>query len=257
VNPDYLRGHRAHDVEGLLARWRNVATKAGLRWEELQPGLPLLRSAGAWNEETAVYLSAGIHGDEPAGTEGLITWAESRIEWLRQGSCFIVPCFNPDGLQANTRRTADGFDLNREFHHARHPLIAAWREAVDGLKFRLALCLHEDYDATGTYLYELGEGESSIGGACLDACAEFIPREAREEVEGWAMDRGLLYHGGDLEELLGEMEEGLPEAIYLRVHHAPAVITFETPSEFGLDARVAAQVRCIDAALAACGLALR
>lgn len=254
MNPEYLGKHRAHDVEFLLARWTEVSRRAGLRLEELQPGVPILRTAGPWMEEAAVYLSAGIHGDEPAGTEGLVTWAESSIDWLRAASCVIVPCFNPEGLQGNSRRDGKGIDLNREFHHARHPLIAAWRDAVEGLKFRLALCLHEDYDATGTYLYELGTGEHSIGGACLDACAALIPREMRAEVEGRSMDRGLLFHGEDLAELLEEMGEGLPEAIYLRVHHAPSVITFETPSEYGLDVRVAAQVRCIETALKSAGL---
>jgi len=254
VNPDYLRRHRAHDVEALLGRWEEVARQAGLEWVELRPGVPLLRSAGDWKAERAIYLSAGMHGDEPAATEGLIAWAESRIEQLREGSCMIVPCFNPDGLRSNTRHTVDGIDLNREFHQARHPLIAAWRAQIEGLQFRIALCLHEDYDATGTYLYELGTGENSIGGECLDACSEFIPREAREEVEGRVMDRGLLFHGEDLRELLEEMEEGLPEAIYLRVHHAPAVLTFETPSEFALDQRVTAQVRFVEAALQRCGL---
>ena len=133
-------------------------------------------------------------------------------------------------------------------------MIAAWREHVAGLRFRLAMCLHEDYDATGTYLYELGEGENSIGGACLDACAEFIPREEREEVEGRIMERGLLFHGEDLADLVAEMDEGLPEAIYLRAHLAASAITFETPSEYGLDLRVAAQVRCIEAALGQIGL---
>ena len=254
MNSDYLRRHRAHDVEALLERWVAVARGAGLDMVELRPGVPYLRTRGPWCEERAVYLSAGIHGDEPAGTEGLIGWAESRIDWLRSASCLIIPCFNPDGLRQNTRRDATGTDLNREFHHTRNPLISAWRERMEGMRFRLALCLHEDYDATGTYLYELGEVGESIGNECLDACAEFIPRESRAEVEGMAMDRGLLFHGGDLLELLEEMDEGLPEAIYLRVHHAVTALTFETPSEFGLDLRVAAQVRCIEAALRLTGL---
>jgi len=254
VNPGYLRKHRSHDFEALLERWVELSRGVGLDLLEMRPGLPVLRSPGPWDAERAVYLSAGIHGDEPAGTEGLITWAESRKDWLGTATCLIVPCFNPDGLRNNTRRTAEGVDLNREFHHARHPLIAAWRERVEGLQFRIALCLHEDYDATGTYLYELGDGDHSIGGDCLDACATFIPREARDEVEGRAMDRGLLFHGEDLHDLMAEMDDGLPEAIYLRAHHAPRVITFETPSEFGLDLRVAAQVCCIDRALKLSGL---
>jgi hypothetical protein len=254
VNRDYLARHRAHDVEALLGRWGAVAIEADLSWEELLPGVPFLRTKGEWHPERAFYISAGIHGDEPAGTEGLITWAEGQIDWLREGSVVLVPCFNPEGIQRNHRLDAAGYDLNREFHGDRHPLIATWKEHVAGLRFRLAMCLHEDYDATGTYLYELGEGENSIGGACLDACAEFIPREEREEVEGRIMDRGLLFHGEDFADLVAEMDEGLPEAIYLRAHHAASVLTFETPSEYGLDMRVAAQVRCIEAALGQIGL---
>jgi len=251
---DYLATHRAHDVGFLLQRWEAVA--AALDWEgtELRPGVPAYRTRGPWAEEGALYLSAGIHGDEPAGTEGLIAWAERSVPWLRDRPCAIVPCFNPHGLLENTRRDQDGVDLNREFHGEGHPLILAWKRWLGLRRFRLALCLHEDYDATGTYVYELGEGGIPIGARCLDAGAEWIPRETRAEIEGREMERGHLFLGGPVDELLAEMSGGLPEAIYLRDRHASCVLTFETPSEFALDRRVAAQVRCIEAAVHHAGL---
>jgi hypothetical protein len=255
VGDDYLVTHRAHDVAGLLARWERVAAVLGWDRCELQAGVPAYRSRVPWREDRALYLSAGIHGDEPAGTEGLIVWAERSVGWLREQPCCVVPCFNPHGLRENTRGDEQGTDLNRQFHGEGHPLIGAWKAWLGSRRFRLALCLHEDYDATGTYVYELGEAERPIGGICLDAAAGWIPRERRAEIDGREMSGGHLFRSGDIADLLEEMEAGLPEAIYLRSKHAPLVLTFETPSEFALDRRVAAQVRCIEAAVANSGLA--
>jgi len=42
---------------------------------------------------------------------------------------------------------------------------------------------------------------------------------------------------------------GLPEAVYLHLHHAKRVFTIETPSEFALDDRVHAHVAMIEQCL--------
>src|SRR4051812_11923904 len=109
--------HRAHDYPHLVARWRAVCRAAGMRWRTFaRAGKYALHYVETPAPGPAVYVSAGIHGDEPAGPEALITWAEADPARLRRHALLIFPCLNPWGLVNNIRRDEDGLDLNRCFH---------------------------------------------------------------------------------------------------------------------------------------------
>lgn len=74
--------HRSHDYALLLRGWRAVARASGLRIQTfaLAGKLPIyfLRTA-AMSDPRAIYLSAGIHGDEPAGpASGASSFCEKR-----------------------------------------------------------------------------------------------------------------------------------------------------------------------------------
>ncbi len=81
-----------------------MARRAGLLMRRFATGpefnLYCVRSKRLPREGT-IYISAGIHGDEPAGTEALITWAEENTRLLRRRPFFLVPCINPWGLVNN------------------------------------------------------------------------------------------------------------------------------------------------------------
>lgn len=254
----FLLQHSAHDPKQLIERWRAVVDQAGLTMKPVteQFGQEIfgIRSESPPNSEVGLYLSAGVHGDEPGGSEGLIAWAESNVDFLRATPCVILPCFNPSGILMNTRCDAAGVDLNRKFDDPSHPLIGAWRSFLGDARFRLALCLHEDYDAHGIYVYELGVPGLEAGEACLASCETIIPREPDLDIEGRPAANAIVRRSEDFDRLAAEMDEGLPEAIYLRMHHAAISLTFETPSEYSLFTRVRAHVRCIDAALATAGI---
>lgn len=241
-----MLSHRAHDYPFLIKRWRAVARAAGLRLETLaldgvvrvfflkSPSLAL---------QGGIYLSAGIHGDEPAGTEALIAWAEANLTRLRQLPLLLFPCLNPWGLVNNMRADAHGADLNRLFHLNSNPIVAAMRRFVAPYHFDLALMLHEDFDAQGLYLYEVQQAKDFWGEALLDAARPHIPIEGRAKVDGKKAAAGLIrrkVRAGMFDEM------GYPEAIWLHLKHAARSLTLETPSEFGLDQRVRAQVAVID-----------
>src|SRR3569623_1605664 len=59
-----------------------------------------------------LYLSAGIHGDEPSGPLALLELLKAN-NWPL-ANLWIVPCLNPTGFRLNQRENAEGFDLNRE-----------------------------------------------------------------------------------------------------------------------------------------------
>ncbi|MEI7423161.1 MAG: M14 family metallocarboxypeptidase [Prolixibacteraceae bacterium] len=71
-------------------------------------------------EKLRVWLQGGIHGNEPAGTEGLFMIINHLLETpegallLKKLDIAMLPVANVDGYIAQKRTSADGFDLNRD-----------------------------------------------------------------------------------------------------------------------------------------------
>lgn len=245
-----LRGGTArsgHDVPFLVEQWRALAEARDWSCTVLieADGFPVLaieNEASQARKGGGLYVSAGVHGDECAPPWALLEWAEA-IEENGETPLLLLPCLNPGGVRDNTRTTPGGVDLNRGFQDGSIPLVGAWHSFLDGRCFDRAINLHEDYDATGIYLYELARS-ASIGHDLLAACEEGIPREAADEVDGSEFENGLLRRDVDEESLRQVVEEdlegGWPEAIWLYLEHAKDSFTFETPSEMELARRIAA-----------------
>lgn len=243
---NYLHRHRCHDVPHLLKRWRAVARAARLTVQEIHVsgGFPVLYIYHAAATEPLLYLSAGVHGDEPAPVSALLEWAEENTALLRTLPVALFPLFNPAGLAANTRTDHRHIDLNRRFHDSSLPHIKAWWRCVEPLRIRLALCLHEDYDARGLYCYELPAARAPLlADSFLNAGAHAIPRDPRRTIDGRRAAHGII-----MRRRMPHLP-GLPEAIALWMHGAHT-LTFETPSEFSLPDRVAAHRAFIETAVA-------
>jgi hypothetical protein len=241
---DFLTTHCAHEPSALIARWRDVASAAGLSIsvfaESDDHELFVLRSEAPPTDAPRVYLSTGVHGDEPGAALGLLHWAEVNVGTLRELDVLIFPLHNPVGLQDNTRLDGTGRDLNRMFH-SDEPPFPEWRREVGEERFDLSICLHEDYDGRGCYIYELGLG--GLAERLLEAGAEFIPPDSRSQIDISEAVNGVVRHG-DLQR--DELPlEGLPEAIWLYFERCPVSLTLETPSEFSLWSRIHAHAAMI------------
>lgn len=237
----YLRTQRSHDVPYLVRRWNAVARKAKLQMTVLsqEEGYPVIALSGdGTREQPGVYLSAGIHGDEPAAVLGLLEWCEARVQFLQSVPVVLLPILNPWGLVNNVRLDHRGRDLNRAFDGRKGP-IGALRTFLRNRRFAVAASLHEDYDAHGIYVYEIGPRGYSIADDLLKATEAEIPRH-EGSVEGRRTQQGVLRRSQGLRKIAREIE-GMPESIYLHLHHAEIALTFETPSEFSLWRRVRAQ----------------
>jgi hypothetical protein len=238
--------HRVHDYRHLIARWRSVARAAGLRLRPLasEGGFelfyiqtpPLAGKAG-------LYLSAGIHGDEPAAPEALFCWAKKNAARLAAMPLLIFPCLNPWGLRMNVRTDSRGRDLNRLFHHGRHPVVAAVRKVTRPHRFQIALAMHEDYDAQGVYLYEVQRGRRGFGEALLDCSVRILPVDPRRKIDISIANNGLIRRRISAKRFEAM---GHPEAIWLHLFHSENTFTFETPSEAALELRVRAHMAVLD-----------
>ncbi len=194
-----------------------------------------------------VYVSAGIHGDEPAGPLAMLR--------LMQDGCLdadtrwtLCPAINPTGLAAGTRDTAAGIDLNRDYLRRQSPEVQAhanWLERRDAPN--LFLSLHEDWETSGFYFYEINQCEED-------------PERARsilQSVSPWFPAQGGIIDGHDVREpgwifhaAEPDLPDGWPEAIFMaKQRRCMLSFTFETPSQTKLDDRVAAHVAAVKAAL--------
>jgi hypothetical protein len=238
--------HRAHDYRFLIARWRSVARAAGTPLRTLaragQHAVHYLQTK-ALSQSGGIYISAGIHGDEPAATEALIEWAEKNVRDLRRMPLLLLPCMNPWGLTKNSRLNEEGLDLNRLFHRDDQPVIHAVKKLVAPYQFTAALMLHEDYDGQGFYLYEVERVKPFWGEALLAAARRHIAIEGRDRIDGRKATRGIHRRRIDSRRFA---RIGYPEAIWFHLHHAARSLTIESPSEFSLEARVRAQVAVIE-----------
>jgi hypothetical protein len=141
----------------LSAAWRDLRRTAGLRLREVAcvgaPRTLLLAEIGATGLPV-ITLSAGMHGDEPAGVWALFSLVRDGLLDPRF-AYRIWPCLNPTGFAAGTRANAEGVDVNRSFGGAgRTPEARAVTTANRDRRFALTIDLHEDHEADGFYGYE-------------------------------------------------------------------------------------------------------
>ena len=246
---EFLTNHRAHDYKDLIRRWRKIARPAGLQLKPFiqQAGFDLFYLTPKKPRATkSIYLSAGIHGDEPGATSGLLHWAESNPQDLADLDLLIFPCLNPWGLENNVRLNHRGRDLNRDFQNRHIPFVREWRKIVNGRRFDLALNLHEDYDAQGAYIYELKQKPPHLAEPILKEVSKFIPPDQRRTIDISRAKKGVIRRRLRIEDF---EDFGIPEALYLHFNHSERTLTFETPSEFSLLTRQTAQSKAVHRAI--------
>src|ERR1700722_15343749 len=109
--------HRVHHYESLVRQWAKFGRQERLPWKCFatvgEHPVYFLESRNAADAREAIYLSAGLHGDEPAPPWALLEWAQENTAQLHERPFLIFPCLNPYGLVNNMRRDERGVDLNR------------------------------------------------------------------------------------------------------------------------------------------------
>ncbi len=193
-----------------------------------------------------IYLSAGMHGDEPAPPQALLQLLKRGV-FDQRATWFLCPLLNPTGLARGTRENADGLDLNRDYKDLSSLEIrahTAWLRRQPN--FDLTLCLHEDWEATGFYLYELNPtNRPSLADPIIGAVSTVCPIDPSPLIDGREAQGGIIRPVGD-----PLLREKWPEAIYLRAHHSSLGYTLETPSALPLAQRIAAHSAAVETAIA-------
>ncbi len=239
------------DINAVLNDCAAAARAHGWSLEEIpvQPGQTLLalsRSAPDNSRNTKhLYLSTGIHGDEPAGPLAVRHLLEEN-QWPPDLSLSLCPCLNPEGFRLNQRFNPEGLDLNRQYLRPQAPETLAhiaWLTRQP--RFDLCLCLHEDWESHGFYVYELNPDQRpSLAEAIVARVAAVCPVDPSERIEGRPARNGIIRPNLD-----PRTRPEWPESFFLIMNKARLSYTLEAPSDFPLSVRVAALVEAVRAAV--------
>jgi hypothetical protein len=233
----------------LTSRFRQAAERNHFRTEIYGDiaGCPLIaltrRTPGP---RPRYYISSGIHGDEPAPPLALLDMLESG-KFDTRANWFICPLLNPSGFIKATRENQEGVDLNRDYKDLRSAEI---RAHIEWLKrqpnFNLSISLHEDWESTGFYLYELNPDHLPSRAAPMIAAAlRHCPIDTASVIDGRPVaEPGIIRPISD-----PLLRENWPESIYLRAHHTGLTYTLESPSSLPLPQRIAVLRAAIEAAV--------
>jgi hypothetical protein len=192
-----------------------------------------------------IYISAGIHGDEPAGPLAVLRLLmEDR--WPENAEIDLFPCLNPEGMAESRREGPDGVDLNRDYREPETSLVQAHLKwFADQPQFSLGVMLHEDWEADGFYLYELmRDGGSPMAEDIIAQVKAVCPILQASHADDWPATNGVVRPNVDPME-----RPEWPEAVYVFMEKTNHCCTFEAPSDYPLQTRVNALVTAVNRAL--------
>jgi murein peptide amidase A len=205
---------------------------AGSNWT-----LPRVIFSGANSADPIrIGIFAAIHGDEPAGALALVRFfaeLDPRAEFAEIYQIRGYPVCNPSGFASNTRVSAAGRDLNREFWKASsEPEVQLLERELRNEHFHGLIQLHADDTSDGIYGFVRGATltENLLRPALIEA-GKVLPRNVNAQIDGFAARDGMIYDIYD--GVLAAPREMQP---------VPFEIILETPHNAPIDQQVEALV---------------
>lgn len=209
-----------------------------------------------------LLVTAGIHGDEPAGVFALYSFIESLSIRELPIEIYAFPCVNPIGALRNSRLSSAHFDLNRQI--SRNSIAPEVRALVSTLErldtsFDAAFDLHEDnpsvacdfggesIQADAFYLYESAFNplRKPIGERISRAVAQAgIPVSTQRSIYGERSVNGVVQRGIERDQIF-DLER------FLTMNYTDRVITSETYVGRPLEERITAQTIVLESGVRA------
>jgi protein MpaA len=209
-----------------------------------------------------LLITAGIHGDEPAGVLALYKYVMSLSLRELPVEVHAFPCINPVGLLRNSRVSSGHFDLNRQMtRNSIAPEVRAVISTLDRLAttFDAAFDLQEDNpalsrdaapngpEANAFFLYESNFDplRASIGAEISRAVAKAgIAVASQRSIYGERSLNGVIQRGMERDQVW-DIERFLTMNV---TNHA---ITLKTPVSATLSERIKAQTTALECGIQA------
>ena len=115
------------------------------------------------NEKVKVFFQAGLHGNEPASTEGILYFIDQILnnekynKLLDRITLAIIPMANIDGYEINNRYASNGLDLNRDHTKLLAKESKCLKQAFSDFEAEVSVDFHEytpfrkDFAKLGTF----------------------------------------------------------------------------------------------------------
>ena len=191
----------------------------------------------------SILITAGVHGDEPAGIEAVIGFLErDNTDLLQHFRFCAIPCVNPTGYVDNSRENRLGIDINRSFEKDNIPEVQIVKQVIRGRQFDFFVDFHEDWEAGGFYLYEGRRDGHGMGEEIIRAVKSIGPIDPDSDPDDPPISHGLYRVA------TAWGTQGF--APYILKFHAPHVLMPETPTGWAMDRRAAAHLAVLDTVLA-------
>ena len=222
------------------------------------------------NDLPRIFLSAGIHGEEPAGVYALLEFMNRGIaKYLDHFSFLILPCLNPYGFTRGVRFGSGVSDLNRAFDDGSDPPeVAAVKDVLRRFPgpYRLAIDLHEtdthmprgkdlsvEMIPSGFYMYETTRtGRPALGPGIIQGIRHSgHPVSRRRSVYGAECRNGLISSIPPENPDYPALPEfnGTLDWYLLKNGHTDHFLATETPTAWPLKHRISVQKKALAHAL--------
>ena len=244
---------KLYSFDSIINRLENILTfsdniEVPQRYKTSNGIYPLIKIVLGKDNPRRALISAGIHGDEPGGVETILKFLQERryLDYIDEWEITLLPCINPFGYEFGIRENHQGKDLNRLFKTDLPPLEVIFAQSIINKGFEISIELHEDYDSSGYYLYQIGteKKHEGIGLNILDSLKGVIPVNLDKEIDGSKAEQGVIGKELDISTM-----DWWPMGLYSFSNKTQMCLTLEAPSCFELKKRVNAHLLALTTAL--------
>lgn len=199
-------------------------------------------SVGSTGEsEYKVLLTAGVHGNEPAGVEVLLRTIEEiakNPKHYEHVSFDIIPVVNPWGWSHDIRFNREGIDINRDFASFVSQEARIIRQFTNNKKYDLVIDHHEDPRAEGFYMFQNADSDTELSSKVIAGLRDMgYPIEQNVSMIILKTKDGLIdapMWGLRYMQLTRQLS--VPS--YFRLDGSRKAFTVETPTRLNWDQRV-------------------
>jgi murein peptide amidase A len=218
---------------------------------------------GGPSRKKNILITAGVHGDEPAGVHAVLEFLEKEAANYKDIRFYVFPCVNPSGIDKNRAQNAQNENINRKFVDGstnQEAALVIKKLKAWNTRFTLALDLHEvphywaeegwteKDNPREAYLYETQTDPSKrIGRKMIDALPADIEVSSWPSIYGDKAEKGLItYPEGNLNQVYAA---GTSLDAYIQRNYSKHTFTTETPISWPLEKRIRTHLSWLKTAL--------